>query len=240
MDDRLQRLLEVAFPADTDAAVVRAVSEGVALADDLIDNTRILRNAAGNDLRGHIRRAGIMFRLRDLCERDDLPFTAEIVPMPHGPWHWLEIRHRNFLAHVCRTTSPSAFPDDTLSRQDARLRNQGDLFAPQPADRGDVIVSIREFYAWLTFGVGPQGVLEHLCWAMPPADDGDWLAFRDILHRASVAAPTQPAEANTQEEMPPINPTSAELPEGLNLRFQEHIEQALENQNKKDNQEDNK
>jgi hypothetical protein len=48
-----------------------------------------------------------------------------------------------------------------LGRQDARLRNQDDMFAPRVADRGELIVNIREFYAWLTFGVGLHGVLEH-------------------------------------------------------------------------------
>lgn len=237
MDDRLQRLLEVAFPEYTDANVIRAVSEGIALADDLIDNSRVLRNAGGGDLRGHIRRVGIMFRIRDLCERGDLPFTAEIVPMPLGPWHWLEIRHGNFLAHACRTSAPHAFPEDTLSRQDARLRNQEDLFAPPAIDRGDVIISIREFYAWLTFGIGREGILEHLCWAMPPADDGDWLAYRDILRHTAIVAPAQ------LEELQPLQPEqgSAESSnDALGLRFQEHIEQALSKQNEKDKEKDDK
>jgi hypothetical protein len=234
MDERLQRLLEVAFPVTTDSQVIRGVSEGIALADDLIENNRILRTGAGNDLRGHIRRAGIMFRLHDLCVQNELPFMAEIVPMPHGPWHWLEIRSGNFLAHVCRTSAPHAFPEETLSRQDARLRNQDDMFAPRVADRGELIVSIREFYTWLTFGIGQQGVLEHLVWAMPPADDGDWLAYRDVLHHAIATTPLQPDQAPAQE-------SRAEPPtEGLNLRFQEHIEQSLSKQNKKDDEENDK
>ena len=167
MDERLQHLLQAAFPPSTDLAVVRGVTEGIGLADDLIENNRLLKNAGGYDLRGHIRRVGIMFRLRDLCARGELPFAAEIVQMPHGPWHWLEIRSGDFLAHVCRTNAPHSFPDDALSRQDARLRNQEDLFAPQQPDRSKLITAIREFYAWLTFGVGQHGVLEHVCWAMP-------------------------------------------------------------------------
>lgn len=229
MDDRLQRLLEVAFPVSADAEVTRGVREGIRLADDLIENTALLR-AAGIDLRGHIRRAGIMFRLHDLCAKGDLPFAAEIVAMPHGPWHWLEIRSGNFLAHFCRTDTPHAFPDEALSRQDARLRNQDDMFAPRAADRGELIVNIREFYAWLTFGVGLHGVLEHLCWAMPPADDGDWLAHRNILHHAAVAASSHP------EQQPPPEPA----PKTLNLRFKEHIEQTLSEQNKNDSKNDEK
>lgn len=233
MDERLQRLLEVAFPVSSDAQLIRGVSDGIALADDLIENNHILRNAAGNDLRGHIRRAGIMFRLRDLCIRDELPFTAEIVAMPHGPWHWLEIRSRNFLAHVCRTSAPHAFPEETLSRQDARLRNQEDLFGPRSVDRGEVIIQIREFYAWLSFGIAQHGVLEHLVWAMPPADDGDWLAYRDVLHHATSTISVQPDQA------PSPQPAEAPPSEGLNLRFQEHIEQALSKQDKKDDEKNN-
>jgi hypothetical protein len=228
MDERLQRLLEVAFPHSADTEVIRGVSEGIGLADDLIENNRLLRNAGGNDLRGHIRRVGIMFRLRDLCTRGDLPFSAEIVQMPHGPWHWLEIRSGNFLAHVCRTSAPHAFPEEALSRQDARLRNQEDLFAPPPSDRSQLIVSIREFYAWLTFGIGQHGVLEHICWAMPPADDGDWLAHRDILRHAATPATTQPEQQQAPER------TEEEAAKALKLRFQEHIEKTLSDQNKKD------
>jgi hypothetical protein len=236
MDERLQRLLDEALPTSTDAGIIRGVSEGVALADDLVENNRILRTAAGNDLRGHLRRAGIMFRLRDLCMKKELPFAAEIVAMPHGPWHWLEIRSGNFLAHVCRTTAPHAFPEDTLSRQDARLRNSEDLFAPKAADRDGLIVSIREFYAWLTFGIGPQGVIEHLCWAMPPADEGDWLAYRDVLHHAAVAAPTQPEQQAPEEQ----STSPAQNSEALKLRFKEHIEKTLSDKDKKDDTKDEK
>ena len=227
MDDRLQRLLEIAFPPSTDLAVVRGVAEGISLADDLIENNRLLRNAGGNDLRGHIRRVGIMFRVRDLCSRGDLPFTAEIVQMPHGPWHWLEIRSGNFLAHVCRTSAPHAFPEEALSRQDARLRNQEDLFVPHQTDRSKIITAIREFYAWLTFGFGQQGTLEHICWAMPPADDGDWLAFRSVLQHSAMPTTIQP-DQHTRID------SSAESSETLKLRFREHIEKALSDQNKKD------
>src|SRR5437879_4771491 len=102
MADELRKLLEVAFPPATDAEVVRGVTEGVLLADDLIKNTPMLRHLGGYDLRGHLRRVGIMFRIHDLCQRGDLPFATEVAQMPHGPWHWLEIKSRTFKAHVCR------------------------------------------------------------------------------------------------------------------------------------------
>jgi hypothetical protein len=228
MDERLQGLLLVAFPIETDREVIRGVTEGISLSDDLIENTPLLRNGGGSDLRGHIRRAGIMFRLRDLSNRGDLPFAAEIVSMPHGPWHWLEIRSGGFKAHVCRTDGPYKFPEDTQSRQDERLRNSPDLFSEKIVDLSETLKRISEFYAWLTFGVGQQGILEHLCWTMPPADDGDWLAHRDILRHRSLATPIQPGQFESQ-------PAHAAQPtRSLSLRFKEHIEEALSREKKDD------
>jgi hypothetical protein len=228
MGTKLQQLLLVAFPPETDREITRGVTEGIILADDLIENTPLLRHGGGGDLRGHIRRSGIMFRLRDLCIRGDLPFAAEIVAMPHGPWHWLEIRSAGFKAHVCRTDGPYKFPDDTQSRQDERLRNSPDLFSEKISDLSETIKRIKEFYAWLTFGVGQHGVLEHLCWTMPPADEGNWLAHRDILHHLAIAAPTQPGQ------QPESHPAHASPPKSLTLRFKEHIEEALSKEKKDD------
>ncbi|MGD9766239.1 MAG: hypothetical protein AB7U62_01225 [Pseudolabrys sp.] len=228
MERRLQALLEVAFPIATDSEVARGVGEGIALADDLIENTPLLKKAAGTDLRGHIRRHGIMFRLSNLCSVGDLPFAAAIVPMPHGPWHWLELRSGSFVAHVCRTIGPNTFPEDTLSRQDERLRNAPDLFKPVVADITELIPQIREFYAWLMFGVGARSRLQHLCWAMPPSDEGDWLAHRDVLQ--SLTATTA---ARVEEQKLIETPNKV-----IKLRFREEIEKALaeENQNKKDDE----
>lgn len=59
MDPKLLDQLAQAFPSTTDAEMVRAVTEGVLLADDLVSNTPILKTLIGRDLRGHIRRAGV-------------------------------------------------------------------------------------------------------------------------------------------------------------------------------------
>lgn len=57
-----QSVFEKAFPASADAEVVRAVTEGVLLADDLIAHTPFLATPVGKNLRGLMRRAGVMYR----------------------------------------------------------------------------------------------------------------------------------------------------------------------------------
>jgi hypothetical protein len=217
-----QLRLEAAFKPAADGETIRGVSEGILLGDDLIENTPILRHAGGRDLRGHIRRAGIMFRIHDLCERGDLPFAAKIMPMPHGSWHWLELRSDNFKAHICRSDGPYDFPEETLSRQDSRLVNQGDLFAQNVASITDVIGRIPQLCAWLTYSAEKNGALKHLCWAMPPADIGSWLAHINILKRAELRAVD---EAVLVEE-----PTKI-----IKLKFRDHIEEVLSKNDESDN-----
>jgi len=212
--DEFQKRLEAAFKHLADGETIRGVSEGILLGDDLIENTPILRHAGGRDLRGHIRRAGIMFRLHDLCERGDLPFSAKIMPMPHGSWHWLEMRSDNFKAHICRSDGPYDFPEETLSRQDSRLVNQTDLFAENVVPISEVIGKIPELYAWLTYSAEKAGILKHLCWAMPPADSGSWLAHINVLKRAEQAA--------ASETPPAEEPTNI-----IKLKFRDHIEEVL-------------
>lgn len=223
MDDEYQRRLEAAFPTATDGETIRGVAEGILLADDLVENTPILRNAVGRDLRGHIRRSGIIFRLHDLCGRGDLPFAADILPMPHGSWHWLEIRSNNFKAHICRSDGPYDFPEETQSRQDARLVNQNDLFADKVIPISRVMDEVPALYTWLTFSAVKAGSLKHLCWAMPPADSGTWLGHINILDRAKESTETPPAEKPAEQ------PTKV-----IKLRFREHIEESLAQQDKID------
>jgi hypothetical protein len=223
VEDGCQERLEAAFTAVTDGEMIRGVSEGILLADDLVENTPLLRTAVGRDLRGHIRRAGVMFRLRDLSTRGDLPYIADIVPMPYGNWHWLEIKSGNFKAHVCRSIGPFEFPEETLSRQDARLANQFDLFGGKVVPISEALAKITELYAWLTFAPTRDGGLQHLCWAMPPADEGTWLAHIDIMDRAAKSG-TTPADGK------PPEPPATEI----KLRFKEHIEETLVEKNKTD------
>ncbi|MDO8879060.1 MAG: hypothetical protein Q7V40_23540, partial [Pseudolabrys sp.] len=150
-----------------------------------------------------------------------------IVPMPYGNWHWLEIQSGNFKAHVCRSSGPYEFPEETLSRQDARLVNQSDLFAENVVPLSDMVARISELYAWLTFAPNRDGELQHLCWAMPPADQGDWLAHINILRRAAQSG---------------VSPTDGKPPEApspeIKLRFKEHIEESLIEKNKSDKKND--
>jgi hypothetical protein len=223
MDDRLNERLARAFPPSCDAEIIRAVSEGVFLADDLIAHTPLLKTVVGRDLRGHIRRAGVMFRVQGLCERGDLPFKAEMVRMPFGNWHWLEIKSDRFKAHICRTLGPYEFPNETLSRQDARLVNQGDLFLDNTISLDEVAGRLQELYAWLAFGISRAGKLEHLCWAMPPADEGDWLAHVDVMKRLS-----------DKKDIPADSVSTASPSPAVKLRFKRHIEEQLADQKNKE------
>jgi hypothetical protein len=217
--DRLMKVdfqgqLESAFPSNGDEELTRGMREGILLADDLTENTPLLATAIGKDLLGHVRRAAIMFRIYDLCNRGDLPFSAKIQPMPHGRWHWLEIESGAFKAYICRSDGPREFPIDTLSRQDSRLVNQLSLFAPSVIS----LQSAPEMCAWLTYSVLDKGVLGHLCWGMPPADDGDWIAHIDVLRRLRDRKKVFASE--------PEKPSKR-----LSLKFKAHIEETLERQN---------
>ncbi len=208
-----QELLDDAFPASSDADVIRGVSEGVMLADRTLDNETFLKSLVGQDLRGHVRRAGILFRLHQMATAGDLPFGSTMTQMPRGNWHWIELRSGNFTAHVCRTDAAELFPTDTPTRQDDRLTNQGDLFRDT-----STVVPIRGYIAWLTFGVGDSGSLGHLCWGMPNANEDVWLARTNIIRRAAESEVIVPVEV-------PAKATE--------LKFREHVEEALRGKGEK-------
>jgi hypothetical protein len=77
-------------------------------------------------------------------------------------------------------------------------------------------------YAWLTFSAEKNGILKHLCWAMPPADSGSWLAHINVLRRAEQIAVT--------DDHPPEAPAKP-----IKLRFRDHIEEVLSKQDESDN-----
>ncbi|MBB4086264.1 hypothetical protein [Sphingomonas carotinifaciens] len=205
-----QQLLDDAFPPSTDRALMRSVSQAVALASDVMENELFLKSLIGMDIRGHIRRAAVLFSVHEACKSGDLPFESEMTRMPLGGGHWVELRSGQFRAHVCRTDGPVAFPEETPTRQDQRLSNQLELF-----DRNPVVVPLhgaltQEMYAWLTFGANGSD-LTHLCWGMPEAGRNSWLARANVLSRLGPI-----------EVVPVDVPTS-----GLVLRFRDHIEEAL-------------
>lgn len=213
MGDYLQERLDQAFPASADAQLVRAVQQGILLADDTIENQSWLQGAAAflaKDLRGYVRRAAILSRVHAACEAGDLPFESVISAMPRGPFHWVEMRSGGFKAHICRSESPSAFPEDTPTRQDERLTNYGSLFENVVPLR-EAAESAADLFAWLTFGV-PGGQLGHLCWAMPSADGKEWLAHTNVLYRLAAA------QIHVEPEPPA---------ERAKIKFKEQIEEAL-------------
>jgi hypothetical protein len=210
--DHLQERLDSAFPATTDAQLVRAVHQGVLLADGVIDNEAWLRGPLGRDVRGHLRRAGILSRVHAACVAGDLPFEATLDHMPRGPFHWVEVASGGFTAHICRTDSPSGFPEDTPTRQDERLTNRIDLFE-NVVPMKQVADSVPELFTWLTFGIGEGSQLGHLCWAMPARDEKSWLAHTNVLYRLAAA------QIRVEPEAPP---------ERAKIQFKEQVAEALE------------
>nr|WP_281722284.1 hypothetical protein [Nitrosomonas nitrosa] len=214
----IQTRLRAAFPQPTDLNLARAAREGVLLADDLYADGSFLNNAVGRDLRGHVRRVGIAYKIAESCKRGDLPFTAELKAMPKGHWHWLELRATGALAHMCRTEDVSSFPDEAESRQDVRLSIQPDLLSWFARDKSlaEIVSKVPELYAWLTYRVNEEGMFSHLCWASPAPDCDDWLAHISILKEIAKA------ETDAAATVPPA-PSAKDR-----LRFKDHIQQGLD------------
>ncbi len=191
----VQDRLLTAFPKSSNSIVVRAVQEGVYLADHLYDGESFLGNMIGRDLRGHIRRVGVSFQIKKYCERGDLPFIAQEKQMPLGRWHWLEIQSTGAIAHICRTDDANGFPDQTESRQDARIRLQTDLFAwkPEKIDFGKIVRDIPKLYAWMIYRVSAAQQLSHLCWVSPAVDVDEYVGHINVLEQVAAAGPMPPA-----------------------------------------------
>jgi hypothetical protein len=212
----VQTRLRGAFPKSTDTPLLRAVKEGILLADDLFSDGSFLSNSLGRDIRGHVRRVAISTQVQAYCERGDLPFVAQLTRMPCGPWHWLELRATGALAHACRTDDVFKFPDDAESRQDMRLAIQPDLLAWASRDKSmaQIIREVPTLYAWLMFRVTDSGALAHLCWGSPAHDCDEWIAYVDVLREIAHAAPEPPST-------PIPDPKSR-------LRLREHVARTLE------------
>lgn len=213
MRDGFSERLNGAFPRTAWPIIVRGLGEGIGLADDVRKNTPFLSNLAGKDLRGHIRRAGIMFRLDQMCRHGDLPFTAKMGPMPVGSWHWLNIYAPGVIAHLARTDEPADLPEDTKNRQPQRARNQYELYE----DRRVIYpAEFNELYAFITFGATRHGDLTHAVIGLPCSDNQGWLARENIL------------DASREAGFVPSRPTP---PDPLDrTRFREHVESVLRDQ----------
>jgi hypothetical protein len=155
-----------------------------------------------------------MFRLHELCRIGDLPFGAEFSQMPLGHWHWLEIRSGGVKGHVIRTESKLAFPANTPNRQDERLRNQYDLFEDNVIRLAEIADNVGALYAWLVIGATREGQLTHVCWNIPAAGNDEWLAHVDLLESARGELPSPSSPAPTPDPR-------------KDMRFREHIEEAL-------------
>jgi len=217
VSDYLQERLDDAFPSSADAQLARAVQQGVLLADGVVENERWLRNLLSKDVRGYLRRAAILARVHEACVAGDLPFASTLERMPRGPFHWVEVSSGGMKAHVCRTEAPSAFPEDTPTRQDERLSNQIGLF-DNVVPLKEVAANINHLFAWLTFGVADAGQLGHLCWAMPASDGKSWLAHTNVLFRLAVA----------KVEVEPEAPTERAI-----LKFRDQISESVEKSDEK-------
>lgn len=212
MIPEIQAQLLKAFRPETDRALYRAATQGVLLADECLSAVPFMNTPIAHDLRGHIRRAGVMFSLKEACDRGDLPFHAEYEPMPIGAWHWLEIKSDDVLAHVCRTEDAHTFPENGRNRQDARLKNQLSLFD------SNVVIMQSRIYAWLMMAADKNGTLTHLCWGAPGAIIDEWLGYRNILASIQSAPMEAPAPS-------PISPTDK-------LRFRDHVNVHIEKSKK--------
>jgi hypothetical protein len=174
-----QQRLETAFPYESYANTLRAVREGIAAGDDVIKGTRMFSSEVGDDMRGLIRRAGILLRVEEMCKVGDLPFKCSLTRMPRGTWHWLDIYSGDCHAHIVRTADPSKFPEDTSNRQDARASNIPDLFETE-AER-IVRLAPPKLYTWLTYRAAPDGRISHALWQAPSAKEDDWLASINLM-----------------------------------------------------------
>jgi hypothetical protein len=206
--NEFQVRLDAAFPASTDETVARGFREGIILADSWLKSHPFLNGPLGRDIRGQVRRCGILFRVHEMAKSGDLPFASKLLPMPRGNWHWVELQSAGIKSHICRSESPAAYPEDTPTRQDERLGNQFDFdFMPKPVEADP-----QAMFAWLTYGIAFDGTLGHLCWAMPISTGDAWLARTNILVRLAEAA----REANPETAT-----------KSLKLKFKDHIEDAL-------------
>lgn len=205
-----QEQLDDAFPASADAALMRCVSQAVMLSADVMEHEPFFNSLIGGDIRGHVRRAAVLFNVHESCRTGDLPFNSEMTRMPLGGGHWVELRSGTFRAHICRTEGPTSFPEETPTRQDQRLSNQLELDLDPVVVPIRPAVSLHEMYAWLTFGASGRE-LTHLCWGMPEAGRNAWLARSNVMRRLG-----------TIEVEPAPAPAAA-----LRLRFRDHIEEAL-------------
>jgi len=214
------RLTE-AFPESAWVPLATGLREGIGLADRVIEDTPLLRFITGLDLRGHIRRAAVLFRLWELCRTGTLPFQAEAAKMPVGCWHWLDIDAADLVAHVIRTDFATQIPEITSNRQPEYLKNEYDLYKDGRIPPVETLFSdSQQSYSTITFGATRKGELTHARIGIPSSDGSEWLASIDLLRRGKPGA-----EPVVPPAPPPPDPTQM-------LRFRKRVEEASAEQNK--------
>ncbi len=219
-----QKLLEEAFPVSKDVGVYRAISEGVLLADGLISDTPLLNTVVGKDMRGLIRRAGIMWRLHDLSRSGDVEYEAVMAPMLRGRWHCVELRSGVFKVHICRTDEAGAFPEESMTRFTERSVNpQMELFDDPRVLQLRRAAEVDDLYAYLTYSVSQRSEIAHFCWSMESRDGGDWVAHIDALTRVK-------SYQESQEKSAAEQPTKA-----TKVKFHDFIQEAISQKGLNDN-----
>jgi hypothetical protein len=217
VSEEFDGLLRGAFPEATDHTVLRVVSQGIALADDVRRNTVWMAGLIGSDIRGNLRRAAAMWAFRQACASGELPFKAEEKPNTTGSSHLLEIRSGSFEARMVRTESAKAFPKDAPIRQNKSLKNQADLFEDGGLKPLDVLVSKLDCYAWLSFNADPIGNVTHMGWVMPSYENKSILGFVNVL-RSGIG----------MDEFSAFNEYSPPKPDPLALvKFTDELEEKL-------------
>jgi hypothetical protein len=219
MADDFQSRLLTAFAENTWPVLTRGVREGIQIADDVRRSTPFLSSLVGRDQRGMLRRAGIMWRIKALCDAKELPFKATEVLNDYSSSHLLSIVSGQIELHIVRTEDADAFPVDALIRQDRRATNIPDLFTdPKIISLAEVMKNVPRLYGWIAWGATRKGELTHLCLEMPEPDQNIWLAHKDILRSVIVSHPVEsPDDANEAAPNP-----------ALLLKFKHDIATALE------------
>jgi hypothetical protein len=219
-DAYVKEQLALAYPSSTFPMTIRCVRDGIILADEYLSSTAFMLTPVGLDLRGNLRRAAISFKIHELCTKGDLPFSTTMPKMERANWHQLEIRSGKCVGYLTRTEEEGGFPEDRPSRQDERLRNQGDLFQPNVVALNESALNIS---AWLTWRADRKGNLLHLCWGAPAADVDEWLGFSNLLKTAAHDLPVVTSSADMTSPDPKER-----------MRFREEVAEKLNRRNDDD------
>jgi hypothetical protein len=221
MSQEYRTLLLEAFPEPTWPTLTRGIREAIKIADGVRLSTPFLTTQVGRDLRGHLRRAALMWRIQMLCKSKEIPFDAVEITNPYtnGTSHLLSVRSNNIELHIVRTEEAEAFPVDAQFRQDSRASNHADLFRDGKLVALSVALSaVPRLYGWFMWGATARGELTHFGLGMPEHSEDRWLTYVDVLRRVTAVE----AASGAAEETAPSKPNPA-----LMLKFREEIARSL-------------